>query len=122
MTSSHVMHLDRNGSRVATIVFPRDWVEPVLPWLHTEIFTALDLERGKAYVAGGVLDDGTTLVGLVYPGGQRVLRSFLEGGIDEHFSGRPLTDADGVLVELWRSVVASWVESGRFVRDLRSGL
>jgi len=118
VTSSHVLHLDRDGSRLATIVFPRAWLQ-ASPWMHTEALAQLDLDAGAAYMAGGVLHDGTNLIGLVYPGGQRVLRALLEGGIDEHFSGRPLTEDDELLIETWRHAVASWVRAGRFVRELR---
>lgn len=96
----------------ATLNFPEHWVTE--PWMHTEVISVVtkDDDGTRAYIAGGVLNDGTNLMGLAYPGGQRVMRAGPATGwaIEEHFSGRPLREGpDDGLLEMWKNVVEASV-------------
>lgn len=113
----HLLHLDApSGERLATIAFPRPWLQG-REWVATTPVVDVALSGARrAHVAAGCLDDGTNLVGMAYPGGQRVLRAPVDGGVHEHFDGRPLNGSDPddeLLVTAWRRTVDAWVRTGR---------
>lgn len=123
LTGSNLLHLDtEDGRRLATVVFPERWLSGA-GWLSAEGIGSVALPDGdRAWFAGGVLNDGTNLLGLVYPGGQRALRAPLAGGMEEVFDGRDLDqEQDAVLIEGWRAAVEAWVRSGRELRDAVGG-
>lgn len=94
----------------ATLTFPDHWVTE--PWLLHEVVATIDLPNGQghAIAAGGVLQDGTNLLGIVYPRGQRIMRAGPATGwaIEEQFTGRPLrAGRDDSLLRAWALLIQS---------------
>lgn len=83
------------------IRFPPEWLEG-REWVMAEAVATVPLADGaRGVFAGGVLDDDACLLGLVYPGGQRVLRCSSDYGIEERFEGRDLGPDDKTLTTAW---------------------
>jgi hypothetical protein len=98
------------AEQVGTIEFPREWKlgKDWLPGFPQVVVTS---EQDNAIVAGGVLEDGTNLLGMCWPGGQRVLRASPDTGwaIEERFDGTPSER----LITAWRIVVDCQIKGAR---------
>jgi hypothetical protein len=96
---------------VAQLDFPPEW--HTADWMLTEVLLVSKLRGGQeVFIAGGVLKDGSNLIGLTHPRGQRVARSSPVTGwsIEERFSG----DQEAVerdLGTVWSTVIRSVTEA-----------
>jgi hypothetical protein len=71
-------------------------------------------DGGRAVLAGGVLNENTTLLGLAFPGGQCLLRTPITGEMEERFTGRRLK-ADEPLLQIWRHEVDNMAQLKRIL-------
>ncbi len=70
------------------------------------------------YLAGVLLEDGSNLWALIYPGGARFVRTAaaIDWGIEERYTGTPPREDDAATVnETWALVVGQVLESGATV-------
>ena len=98
---------------VAEVNFPPEWFG-LHKWLHTELVQAYTYEEmpdEQFFVAGGVLTDGTNLIGLFWSsGGQHIARCgpplwAVEERVDP--TAHPATR------KLWKHVVGAMIEGYR---------
>jgi hypothetical protein len=84
-------------AELARIEFPPEWLLG-RSWRFTEVLFTKELDDGLAALAGGVLDDGTNLHALVFPGGQRLARHAPpDWSLETRLSGTQRTEMD----EMW---------------------
>ncbi len=100
---------------VYDIEFPPEW--RTHPFRVAEILMTKDLSNGKAVLCGGILENGTNLMCLAYPEGQRMYRVSPDTGwaMEERFVGRPpRRERDRKIVnEGWRIAVEASIQAGR---------
>ncbi len=99
---------------VRTVSFPDGWGSGVpLETLGGEIGPGV-------HVAAVLLDDGSNLFALIYPGGARFARTAdaIDWGIEERYDGLPPKDGEKALVNTyWRGVLDQIEKAGRMVDD-----
>lgn len=88
---------------------PPAWLEGRHWLLVQALFTVSENGDVTGVAGGGVLSDGTNIIGLVYDGGQRLMRMSpdTDWALEEHFIGDPPAD-DGKLGETWTGIVESF--------------
>lgn len=103
---------------IAVLNFPPAWCRP--GWALTELLVTRDVPGGKAFIVGGVLKDGTNLLAMAYPGGQRAMRCSpdTDWATEEHFTGRLVQDDETELREAWRITVEVWAQATRDMKAL----
>lgn len=110
---------DRMGgpAYAGQIHFPADWLAGRDWSLGPDVVLTSDDE--KAIAAGGVLDDGTNLMGLCWPGGQRVYRTSpdTDWAFEERFEG----DAPPRIQDVWRIIIDCAVKGARDAWDELGG-
>lgn len=94
-----------------TVDFPDGWgtAAPV----DTLIYS-----KGDLHIAGLLLDDGSNLFALIYPGGQRFVRAapVADYALEEAFTGDPPSAEDKSAVEEeWRVLLSMMIDAGRAV-------
>lgn len=91
--------------------FPETWLEG-REWLLLNVALSGQLTDGRDFaLMHGMLDDGCNLIGLCYPGGQRLIRCGPgnKWAVEERFTGLPLKDGDPLL-KIWSWTTRSLVE------------
>jgi hypothetical protein len=103
---------------VGEIEFPPEW-KAGKPWGKGFPQIMLSHEDGTIFAAGGALVDGSNLVGLCFPGGQRVYRMSpdTDWAIEERFEG----DAPEVAQDVWRVLVDCAVRALRSAEEELGG-
>jgi hypothetical protein len=100
---------------IGLVRFPEEWVKS--RWTKTDALAVATLTATGSTIAlmGGVLEDGTCLYGLAFPGGQRVMRISpeTEWAIEERFEGKPRLKDRKPVNNVWRSYVDSLIEAKR---------
>ena len=103
-------------SKIVEVTFPAEW-DTAPPLLFDLLLEAKVTATGEHIViAGGVLEDGTNLLALAYPGGQRTVRmSPVTGGaIEERLEGRELSlDSDEPIRQVWRTCLDQMIDAKR---------
>lgn len=76
---------------------------------------ALVLSKGPLTIFGCLLEDGTNLFALVYPGGQRFARTAfaIDWGIEESYGPPPRRRHLAAVNATWRDIVTQMVEAGK---------
>jgi hypothetical protein len=102
------------------IAFPPEWKHGK-SWGPSYPQIILTGDEGSIIAAGGVLQDGTNLLGLCWPGGQRVYRMSPDTGwaLEERFD--EAEPAPERVAEVWRILIEATVESAREVARLMGG-
>lgn len=96
------------------IVFPPEWKQD-REWASGFPAVVLHSDDETMFAAGGVLEDGTNLMGLCWPGGQRVYRLSPDTGwaLEERYQG----DAPKSAARAWRILVEAAIKAGKDVED-----
>jgi hypothetical protein len=94
---------------IGTVDWPEEWMTADVQF--AAVLSTAALPDGNAVLMIGMLQDGTNLLGLSYPGGQRLLRSCEANGwaLEERFAGRPRTDRP--IKRMWKVAVESIVQA-----------
>lgn len=72
--------------------------------------------NGDMRIFGLLLDDGSNLFALIYPGGQRFVRAAAQAdyALEEAFTGDPPSAGDLPAVDAqWRQILSMMIEAGR---------
>ena len=98
------------------LVIPAEWATE--PFLFTQALLRYDAPGHEARCGGGVLEDGTNLIGVIYPGGQRLARMSPDTGwaLEERFTGRALDERDEhdqKVAEMWTVTLDSMIAGHR---------
>lgn len=92
--------------------WPPEWIG-LHTWLRTDLVQSLRHEAtgDLVFIAGGVLTDGTNLIGVCWPGGQHVATAGPRTGwsIEERVD----PNAPKYMRRIWRQVVKSMVQAKR---------
>jgi hypothetical protein len=107
---------------VGSLHIPDGWLEG--REIHgATLLYVMKTPEGAAMVSSVALDD-SQLVGMTYPGGQRLVRLASEDGTDwsveERFEGRQLdrrNDLDAPLLSMWANVVEGVTQTSRELRS-----
>lgn len=92
---------------IGNLDFPVAWLDGKGWLIGPEIVAAHQLDDGAyGVIAGGVLSDGTNVLGMSFPRGQRLMRISpdTDWAIEERFDGET---PSAVLLEVWPKVVES---------------
>jgi hypothetical protein len=108
------------GEPVGEIAFPPEW-KVGKKWGPGYPEILLTGDEGRIFAAGGCLRDGTNLMGLCWPGGQRVYRTGPDTGwaLEERFD--EAGPAPERIVQVWRILIEATVNSAREVERLTGG-
>jgi hypothetical protein len=97
--------------RVGELSWPPEWFG-IHSWLRTDLVSTLvhKASGSQVFIAGGVLTDGTNLIGACFPGGQHIARTFppdwvIEERIDPH--------GPKWMRPIWRRVIGALVQAKR---------
>lgn len=74
--------------------------------------------KDDLHIAGVLLEDGSNLFALIYPGGQRFVRAapVADYALEEAFTGEPPSVEDKAAVDgEWRQILAMMIDAGREV-------
>lgn len=109
--------MTRRVTYLGKVDFPDEWITD--EWLFGEVIATAEVTAGTAVLAGGMLADGSNLFGLLYPGGQRLMRTSAatNWALEERFTGEP---PDRIGMTLWRAAVdelAAAIAAARAARD-----
>jgi DnaJ-class molecular chaperone len=86
-------------------------------WLFTELVLTKELPDGLAFIAGGVLDDGSNLLGMCHPGGQRLFR---HGPLGREKEQRRSGTSNPELDQVWGIIIASVLRGEDEVKRLEA--
>lgn len=102
-----------------TVELPAEWnTAPYRPGF-VRLVAEITLPRKRtALGVVALLRDGTNVVALTWPGGQRLARVSPDTGwaLEERFTGRPPGPGEGKLFECWADCVAALVYAGQRTR------
>jgi hypothetical protein len=108
------------GEAEWTVALPESWqTAPFRPGF-VRLVAEITLPRKRTALAVvALLKDGTNVIALTWPGGQRLARSSpdTDWAIEERFTGRPPGAGEGVLFALWKDCVDSLVHAGQRTRE-----
>lgn len=85
---------------------PREW--KTADWDTSKLEVIAELPAAGAVLVNAMLADGTNLIGMLWPGGQRLVRCTPDG-VDERFGARLPKKHRKVLSRAWRVAVKSLV-------------
>ena len=94
-----------------TIALPPEW--ETAPFASIDPVAHGQLEDGQALLASVLLADGTNIMAVTWPGGQRVARMGMptDWAVQEHYTGELPPGAGAAVVErMWRAAVAAMVQ------------
>lgn len=97
-----------------TVELPPEWKTADWSVDHIAPIAEADLAYGKALLVMAMLNDGTNILALTWPSGQRLARMSPETGfaIEERFTGRSPQSGAAKIDEVWRLGVESMVRAG----------
>ena len=105
-----------------TLDMPAEWKTG--EWVKIDALAESDLLHGQALMVAGFLTDGTNVMAVLWPAGQRILRTGppTDWAIQEHFTGRPplATAGGGTIEEMW-SVAVKMMIQAKTATDARFG-
>jgi hypothetical protein len=104
---------------------PPDWELRLPPewktdeYFRVEVFGEAELPNGaRALIAGTLLKDGTNILGLLWPGGQRIARvtASTNWALEERFTGTVPQGCSDAIAAAWRFVVNQMVDSAKHAK------
>lgn len=83
-----------------------------------------DTDDGPAVFAGWLLEDGTNLMAVSWPGGQKLCRTSPDTGwaLEERFAGEQPTDPEDIRQKWWRDGMDAMAHAGREARRIMAEL
>ena len=95
-----------------TLELPTEW--KTAEWSTEHIRPMFEVPVASAVAVQVMLRDGTNMLGLIWPSGQRLLRTGPATGwaLQEHFTGTIAPEHRKVLSEIWAKLVQCMVQAG----------
>ncbi len=100
-----------------TMEIPPEW--KTAGWSVEHCRPMLEVPAAKAMAAQAMLRDGTNILALMWPTGQRLLRIGPATGhaMQEHFTGTIPAEHRKVISDVWAKLVACYVEAAAMADD-----